>query len=486
VFWFKGAPDVTNLDNETDEKKSEVVEYFSNLITAVNPNRNDINTEDHPCRKRYEDIIDVQKDLGLLLNKVQRHTKCSMDYCLRVNRTTRKMECRFKFPAEMKDTALLQKSEITNEYEFFPERNDPLLNKFNKLMIQLWRANIDISPVISKRVLLAYLTKYISKSEKHSATFDELMKNIIASMTESSMAVSAIRKFLVKSCAERDVSAQEVCHSLLGLKLHSSGGRQFTIIKFKTENWMKVPENENEKDTTNFLEKYQARPMEYEDVTLFDAAKKYSLPKWSKVRKQNIVRVFPKLLFQVNGDNTEYYKQKVLLHTSWRSIDEFDEMNISWKELSENISDSSLDLGTLQSDTEYECDEELAVTDDDDEDFMLISKLGSSQLLPSHNLGKREIDLNYNWNDSLLQYEQYGTLSDFENFIQDHKKREVHTNGKNSQMPSVTFSNDQLEVIKMIDSQVVQIKNNEHNTNIPKRILVQGKAGNLLEIHLIF
>ena len=89
---------------------------------------------------------------------------------------------------------------------------------------------MDIAPVISKRALLAYLAKYISKSEIQSQSLHDVFKTVTENLDGDLKSKKVIHKVLKKSCAERDISAQEVLHSLLRLKLYSSGGRNFVTI----------------------------------------------------------------------------------------------------------------------------------------------------------------------------------------------------------------------------------------------------------------
>ena len=178
IFWIDGAPDVTDLENASDEYLDEVIDYFSKLVEAWNPQPDVISPDTHPCRVSYQSIEDFEEDLAQLLLKVQMHSKCSPDYCYKVNKNTNKRECRFKFPKPMQNNPSIEKGENGN-LEFKPRRNDPRLNKFNKLIIQLWRANIDIASVISKRALISYLAKYISKCEIPSQALDGIFKNVI-------------------------------------------------------------------------------------------------------------------------------------------------------------------------------------------------------------------------------------------------------------------------------------------------------------------
>ncbi|KAK3923470.1 Ornithine aminotransferase [Frankliniella fusca] len=301
IFWFDGAPDVTQLETATPEQLEEVIDYFSTLVDACNPKINADEPNTHPCRMTYSEIEDFEEDLGQLLHKVQRHTKCNENYCYKINKKTRKRECRFKIPKDMQESPTIDKAE-NGEFQFTPRRNDPMLNKFQQFIIQLWRANIDIAPVISKRALINYLAKYISKSEVPSEALNEVFNTIIESLNEEQSAKKVIQKVFMKMCGERDISAQEVCHSLLGLKLHSAGGRNFVCLNMSDKKWIQM-NNENNEDGEqrkgkSLLEKYTERPERLNDKTLWECAKLYNSSTWRPVKKENIVRVFPRMVLR--------------------------------------------------------------------------------------------------------------------------------------------------------------------------------------------
>jgi hypothetical protein len=70
-----------------DETMKEVVRYLDSLVTTINPGLNAPLSDRHPCQKRSEEINDDMQDYIELINKLQRHTRCS-SYCLRCNKQT--------------------------------------------------------------------------------------------------------------------------------------------------------------------------------------------------------------------------------------------------------------------------------------------------------------------------------------------------------------------------------------------------------------
>ncbi|KAK3933210.1 hypothetical protein KUF71_017471 [Frankliniella fusca] len=497
VFWIQDAPDVSNIENESEENILKVVEYFSKLIDAWNPIINPPSADTHPCRTNYDNVINFEEDLAQLLHMVQRHV-CSNDYCYRVNKKTMKKECRFKFPREMQDNASIVKDD-NNQFEFRPRRNDPNLNKFNDFLIQLWRANMDIAPVISKRALLAYLAKYISKSEVPSASLQSIFSTLIELFDGDMSAKKIIHKVFMKCCAERDISAQEVCHSLLRLKLYSAGGRQFVTVNLSEKKWLPVHDADtfdNDKYGTSILEKYQNRPSRLENFSLWNFARNLNSRTLSEVTKYNIVRVFPRLkLTNDNDKNEEFYKQQIILHVPWRDESALKSEDESWQTIyfRHNLNDVLNAINIVRSDYQNIDEEEYESSDTDQSDDeesnileeLLSSRLGPKSDIPKINLGNREVDQTYNWKDSFKMYESYGTIIDFENYVEKVKRNELEhviedqENHEDSlQLPNL--GPDQEIIINLVKDQISAIKSsvphNSHDRSC-KRIIIQGKAG---------
>lgn len=506
VFWFEGAPNCENIEEATQEELDAIIEYFNDLISAVNPDKNSAQPDEHPCRIRYNHVTDFQEDLAQLLNTVQRHTECSRDYCIRYNKKTKAHQCRFKFPNDKFLTrATIEKNE-DEEMEFHPARNDERLNKYNQFMIQLWRANMDIAPVISKKRLISYLSKYVSKCEISTQSMSDLMNNIISKLKDDDKARRAIQRFFIRSCVERDVCAQEVAHCLLGLKLHSSGKRKFVIINFGGDKWFQLMSGNNSSDSNeevygkSYIEKYKDRPAYMNDISLWDAAKYYNM-KWDllPLHEDTIVRVFPRInSVKSDDDNDKFYEQQVFLHVPWRDETTLKTDMETWKQAYERhdiqnkIGCDLLDNITpdISEDDEYDNNENNPYDDETNHEWMILSRSGPHNELQEIELGNRQEDLDYPWMESFQQYEMFGTIEEFQTFIQ-AKKREDHNSlpdddDDDQQEISITFSSDQQKVIDLVQSQINYIMRPNKTTinDVPpvKRCIVQGKAGNYLGI----
>lgn len=486
-----GAPDVSNIENESEENLQEILDYYSKLVTAVNPDPDSEMADIHPCRKLHRNIENFQEDLAQILNKVQRHTRCSTDYCLKFNKEKGGVRCRFNFPADMQDTAAFVKDD-NGHMQFKPARNDPLLNKYNEFIIQLWRANIDISPVISKKALITYLAKYIAKCEISSKGLDEILNSVLQTLNETDKARRAVQKLFMRFCGERDISAQEVCHSLMGLSLYSSGTRKFVTVNFKTEEWTQIGTNDEGHDGTKygqtFIEKYKDRPQTMNNVSIWEAATSYNSVRWSKVKTPNIARVFPRPKLNLHGEsNEQYYKIQVLTHVPWRNEDDI-KGNQTWEELYEQYDVHSIvtNIGNkLGQETMSLDDNEIAFEEEDyydenNEEWMILSRMGPHVSLPFLELGNRQEDLNFNWLEGCHDYDQYGTIQAFEKFIDDMKKNEGDSDD-DLVLPDVQLHREQKDILDVVKEQINRIKNNSSGPKTTKRIIVQGKAGEFVK-----
>ena len=142
--------------------------------------------------------------------------------------------CRFKFPKPLrKETTLeispFRKPERHTEAEVTHKRNDPRVNSHNRFQLEGWRANVDMQVIVSPYAVGEYIVKYATKSEPQSTTLKDTFKMITESMFTDDPARKAVSKFLMKTVGERDYSAQETCHLILGEKLVTSN-REFKTL----------------------------------------------------------------------------------------------------------------------------------------------------------------------------------------------------------------------------------------------------------------
>lgn len=131
------------------------------------------------------------------------------------------------FPHSTRTQSALEKPLGSTYYRLQPERDDVHLNPYNPVVSMAWLANIDIAPWTGTEVLLNYLSKYVSKSERHTQSNLDPMRGVLPRINTQIPLLSALRKLLNALLSQRDWSAQEVLQILLGIPLHY---KSWTVI----------------------------------------------------------------------------------------------------------------------------------------------------------------------------------------------------------------------------------------------------------------
>jgi hypothetical protein len=224
-------------DIEQGELASQqICNYVDSLVSTCNPIQQENQTWTkpliHPCRKKHELIPDGNRDNDYadLVNTVQRHSRCSTKYCLRPSKQEPKeLQCRFKYPIDCCNKTTLEfepihtkDKSVQYKAKVITKRNDSRLNNHQPIQLKGWRANCDIRVVIDHHACVEYLSKYVAKGEPKSPmlkeTFNAVMKNVGSNVHPSKV----MKKLMMKSLGERDISAQETMHLLLSLKLYAT------------------------------------------------------------------------------------------------------------------------------------------------------------------------------------------------------------------------------------------------------------------------
>jgi hypothetical protein len=160
-----------------------------------------------------------------------------------------------------------------------------------------------LKPILSIDAALRYVSKYASKSEPRFLTFSDILLRIIDTADPSNSSLKAIQGLLLHTVAERDISAQETCHLLLGLPLYRCS-RQFVSLNLNKEapRWLCGSStnfdsgDENGCTVSSPLQKYWACPAELDDLSLYQLYLKYRYCKghWKRCEHDNVVRIWPR------------------------------------------------------------------------------------------------------------------------------------------------------------------------------------------------
>ena len=215
-----------NLKEEGRIAKAKVLAYADWLVTTINdalPTDAWQLPQPHPCACQLPNV-NRDEDYCDLVNSVQRHTRCSAAYCLRRKPGQQEPTCRFKFPREMQDHTEIAFEELPNgkvRATLNTKRNDPRVNPHQRIMLQNWRANVDLQIVIDVEACARYIAKYAAKGEPTSMSAAAIFGSCVAKLSDTANPLTALRSSMLRFVGERDFSAQETAHLLLSLPLYS-------------------------------------------------------------------------------------------------------------------------------------------------------------------------------------------------------------------------------------------------------------------------
>ena len=226
----------------------------------------------------YGDIQDFDQDLTDLIATCQRHTRCSVAYCLRTRNG--RQECHFGYPKPLQPHTDIF---IEEEPTIFTARNDGMVLTVSTLCScqPSWRANVDMQYIVSRRRVIEYCTKYVTKSEPRFQSLKEAFTTIVRSLKEGNNSLKAVQKLLINSVGERDDSAQETCHLLLQLPMFKSS-RDFIVLSLDGSRAVEDQLQEEQHATApSIIDHYIQRPdsPQFNDLTLLEFARQYSMPK---------------------------------------------------------------------------------------------------------------------------------------------------------------------------------------------------------------
>ncbi|KAL2481044.1 Uncharacterized protein Adt_34010 [Abeliophyllum distichum] len=261
-------------------------------------------------------------------------------------------------------------------------------------VLQTWRANIDWSPVLSVESVIHYIAKYASKAEPASKTFTETLRQIVDDIRRPCpTAISAIKRLLIKSVSERDISAQEACHLLMGYPLTKSS-RKFVLLNVSDKSMfsstVRRSHGAHGEDVVgtdpSFVIRYMSRPSDYENLSLLQMAKKHYFSNniWHKSKIESIVRIIPEIECNVlvqNGEKWELYcRQQVLLHYHYRSLveakGEFETWSIRYFDLGLALNDTVNTTELVNDEFEEDEDIYLEVEGVPREEWMFAASMG--------------------------------------------------------------------------------------------------------------
>ncbi|KAK3917000.1 ATP-dependent DNA helicase [Frankliniella fusca] len=273
---------------------------------------------------------------------------------------------------------------------------------------------------------------------------------------------------MIKTCAEHDNSAQEVIYLLMGFPLVNSS-REFVIVNLNNKNWCPLSSVKQYEPKLTFLDRYTSRPIEYEEYSLTEFAKKcyYYKNKLVVRKKEAVVRLFPRFNKLICGYND--LRNACTFFVPWRSLDDF---FCHEEELIQLLQGSNLEIDDFDGCT-------FDVTDDDSSDeesakkpksrkhsglsFLSQTKASGSDAALSEN--KSKFSPQYG-----LDVYDYNTVQELSNQV-----RELVLVKRTENYEYSKLSEEQMNIFKFFQKSVSNIMANK--INFVKRVILQGKAG---------
>lgn len=230
-----------------------------------------------------------------LVKKLQSHSH--RRYC------QRRGKCRFNFPYKpCEKTCLLSAVELglnkkKKFYETKRTSSDTMINPYNPIILQHWKANMDIRMVGGPFGIACYNCNYICKSEPD--TLKSALSDLLSSLrVQQPPKPIRERMFTVGMCVlkHRTMSAQEAAYRLSDLDFTSSTRetvhlsalppyKQYRKLRTKPEIEALNPESTN--IFMSNIEDYHNRPQCLENICLFRYAKCYK-KQYSKSKKDQL------------------------------------------------------------------------------------------------------------------------------------------------------------------------------------------------------
>ncbi|XP_023317653.1 uncharacterized protein LOC111694302 [Trichogramma pretiosum] len=239
------------------------------------------------------------------------------------------------------------------------------------------------------------------------------------------------------------------------------------------------------KESKTLIDKYIERLKKYEQLSLVEFAKSYTVTNSSYKSNINnkIVIIYPKYKHFNSEDMELYYKQQCILQIPFRSnlqdlVENIENVEQPWFSLFEERHLEDLN-STFMNANEDDINDRLDSVNEDDMDgdgrhlnaFEMVSSTVTEKV--DQCLGQRLIDLTYDWSLGGCKFPSFDEVSAF---LKSFKNTEIMPLVKEIR-DNLTLSSDQLMVLNICRRQIENFNRVNNNDEMYKRIIVQGKAG---------
>jgi hypothetical protein len=153
------------------------------------------------------------------------------------------------------------------------------MNQYNPLIALCWPANTDCSPCTGVEAVINYAAKYCSKSETRTSSYAQIARAVLPHVSDRNPMLSFVSKLMNKLVGERDYSAQEISHILLGLPLQEDSRVVQSVDCRPHERHARpidiTPDGDIEEASTTY-DKYLRRPEQMEGMSYFEFLEKWN------------------------------------------------------------------------------------------------------------------------------------------------------------------------------------------------------------------
>lgn len=143
-----------------------------------------------------------------------------------------------------------------------------------------------MQPVLDQEAAVAYISKYASKPEVLSTSYHAALMEFCTRLPQDSPAEHAVQRLFVRMAADRDISAQEAVHLLLGDSLVGCS-RSFVNLNAQVDapHVLRDAVDVDDEDTAfqePFFAQYVNRPVRLENVNAFEFCKRFYTSRGTK------------------------------------------------------------------------------------------------------------------------------------------------------------------------------------------------------------
>jgi ATP-dependent DNA helicase PIF1 len=442
-LWLRDHDPPSTVSEAT---RAKIVEYWFRHITAINPDSTLPLQGVNPASLPFSLQENTESHLTHSLNRFQRHKICTPSYCLRQpkGQPDTQPRCRFHFPQAHRETAGVTRDHNPLHWKYMPQRIDTLINAYIPAFTLRWMANTDMAPCTNVSAVLNYIAKYASKGEVKSNSYKQIFADVSRYSSTNHPVLTAAIKMMNTLLIERDWSAQEVMHHLLGLSLVVSS-RQVVSVDLRQDQVALVEATEEgfQKKGLSILAKYTNRlsytcpdDVDSQNITLFDFARHWNVQKDALLRrpraKARCLNIFPRFSSDAEGEDYEQFcRLKMMLHHPFVEPE-----SLKRVQMVDNLPTfrCAYEL-CLATGCFHEHDPLDPILDEEDETFSDYEDYGGSgsereqpafielagragrhdaaYAEPGTGLGMRPLDTSYDWHSNDGIYGEFGDQSDF-------------------------------------------------------------------------